>query len=304
MDALAWSEKLRPHVAAASPGFAEEIDGLAEGAGIMPSAAMLLQVRQEVVNLVRLGGGDPACTTFAVSGLYTAGGETIAGQNADLPGGIEDCTAVLTIAVVGKPAVLMLVPAGQISYIGINSEGLSANANCLRSTGWRAGYPRYLLTRLALEQASLKAAVDAVLKPRRASSRNLLLADANGGMVDIETTADAHALQWGEGCLTHSNHHVLPGMAQFEASVAAELENSGKRFVQIMALVEAQRGELDVPRLETILRDHGNAPDSICAHPGDREVYTRLAGRVPADGRLHIAVGPPCRHAYATYQVR
>ena len=33
-------------------------------------------------------------------------------------------------AVTGKPAVMMLVPAGQISYLGMSSEGLSADEVC------------------------------------------------------------------------------------------------------------------------------------------------------------------------------
>ena len=87
--------------------------------------------------------GPKACAQRrAVSGAYTRTGGTFAGQNADLSGGIEQFAAVLTFAVTGKPAVMMLVPAGQISYLGISSEGLSADANFLRSGGWRTGFPR------------------------------------------------------------------------------------------------------------------------------------------------------------------
>src|SRR5690606_27456523 len=126
---------------------------------------------------------------------------TYAGQNADLPGGIERVAAVVQFTAPGKPAVLMLVPAGQISYIGMNSEGLCAFANFVNCTGWRPGFPRYLLTRLALEQPTLQEAEAAVLKPRRASSRNLLLVDRHGAMVDIETTVDAHGRMVGNGWL-------------------------------------------------------------------------------------------------------
>jgi hypothetical protein len=207
-------------------------------------------VRQEVAHVARFGTVDLECTSFAVSGPYTRTGGTFAGQNADLSGGIEQLAAVLTFAVTGKPAVMMLVPAGQISYLGISSEGLSADANFLRSAGWRTGFPRYLLTRLAIEQPTLKAAVDAALTPRRASSRNLLLADRAGAMVDIETTAEEHALTWGDGCLAHADHHVLPGIACHETATPDELHNSTCRHERIAALVEAGRGHLDADALQ------------------------------------------------------
>ena len=300
-----WALAFGPMIGDAAPHFLEEIEGVAEGADIEQSEALLLQVRQEVAHVARFGAVDLECTSFAVSGPYTRAGTTFAGQNADLAGGIEAFSAVLTFAVTGKPAVMMLVPAGQISYLGISSEGLSADANFLRSAGWRTGFPRYLLTRLAIEQPTLKAAVDAALTPRRASSRNLLLADRTGAMVDIETTAQEHGLAWGDGCLVHANHHVLPGMAGHETATAEELHNSGRRQDRIAALMEEHRGRIDATVLKTVLRDHANRPHSICAHPGERVSYSfaSIVSDLEA-GAMEVAVGPPCEHDYVRYEVR
>jgi len=300
-----WALAFGPMIGDAAPHFLEEIEGVAEGADIEQSEALLLQVRQEVAHVARFGAVDLECTSFAVSGPYTRAGTTFAGQNADLAGGIEAFSAVVTFAVTGKPAVMMLVPAGQISYLGISSEGLSADANFLRSAGWRTGFPRYLLTRLAIEQPTLKAAVDAALTPRRASSRNLLLADRTGAMVDIETTAQEHGLAWGDGCLVHANHHVLPGMAGHETATAEELHNSGRRQDRIAALMEEHRGRIDATVLKTVLRDHANRPHSICAHPGERVSYSfaSIVSDLEA-GAMEVAVGPPCEHDYVRYEVR
>ena len=300
-----WALAFGPMIGEAAPHFLEEIEGVAEGAGVERSEALLLQVRQEVAHVARFGAVDLECTSFAVSGPYTRAGTTFAGQNADLAGGVEAFSAVLTFAVTGKPAVMMLVPAGQISYLGVSSEGLSADANFLRSAGWRTGFPRYLLTRLAIEQPTLKAAVDAALTPRRASSRNLLLADRAGAMVDIETTAQEHGLQWGDGCLVHANHHVVPGMACHETATPDELHNSGCRQDRIAALMEEHRGRIDAAVLKTVLRDHANRPHSICAHPGERVSYSfaSIVSDLEA-GAMEVAVGPPCEHDYVRYEVR
>ena len=84
-----WAQAFGPVIGAAAPHFLEEIEGLAQGAGIEPAEALLLQVRQEVAHVARFGSVDLECTSFAVSGAYTRTGGTFAGQNADLSGGIE-----------------------------------------------------------------------------------------------------------------------------------------------------------------------------------------------------------------------
>jgi len=304
-SARRWALAFGPIIADAAPDFLAEIEGVGEGAGIQRSEALLLQVRQEVTHVGRFGTVDLECTSFAVSAPYTRTGATYAGQNADLAGGIEAFSAVLTFAVTGKPAIMMLVPAGQISYVGLSSEGLSADASFLRSSGWRTGFPRYLLTRLAIEQPTLKAAVDAALAPPRASSRNLLLADRSGAMVDIETSARDHELGWGEGYLVHANHHLLPSMARYETATPEELHNSGCRQDRLAALMEQHRGRIDAGVLHTMLRDHAHRPHSICAHPGERASYSfaSIVSDLEA-GVMEVAVGPPCEHEYVRYEVR
>jgi isopenicillin-N N-acyltransferase like protein len=291
-----------PFLQCYAPGFWEEIEGLAAGAAIDQRDAMLLQVRQEVVNLHRFG--ERECTTFAVSGPYTAGGETLAGQNADLSGPIEEFSAVVRFAAAGKPRVLMLVPAGQISYIGINDAGLAACANFLYCDGWRPGFPRYLLTRLALEQRTLEDALEAVLRPPRASSRNVMLTSATGEMADVETTAREHAVLRAADCQIHSNHFLASALRCHETGDEGELENSHKRQARMTALIEAGRGTLTAATMEAAFRDHANWPDSICEHapPSDSHTFASFIAELH-HGRMRVAVGPPCEHEYMPYMV-
>ena len=302
---LRMAESFGPYVRDYAPGFWDEIRGLARGAAIAPAEAVLLQVRQEVFNVARFGGNEQECTTVAVSGRYTASGQTLAGQNADLSGNMERLGAVIRFAPPDKPRVVMLTPAGQISYIGMSSAGLVACANFLCCVGWRTGFPRYLLTRLALEQSTLPDALAAVLRPPRASSRNLMLTAGDGGMVDVETTAQAHACLWAEGRQVHTNHFLSPGMRPFEASLPAELANSVARFDRMGALVEAGKGAMTVERLQEAWRDHANAPDSICAHrrpDDDDHTFASLIAQ-PEAGKIWVACGPPCAHPYIGYDV-
>ena len=105
-------------------------------------------------------------------------------------------------------------------------------------------------------------------------------------------------------CGCHTNHHVLPGMAAHETATADELHNSTCRHERIAALLGAERGRLDADTLKTVLRDHGNRPHSICAHPGERVSYSFASIISDLDaGRMEIAVGPPCEHDYVRYEV-
>ncbi len=301
--ALLLAESFVPFVQQYSPGFWEEIEGLAEGANIPVSEAMLLQVRQEVAHIARHAQQDLECTSFAVAGSYTANGYAYAGQNADLSGPLEEFTAVVNFAVTGKPAVMMVIPAGQISYIGMNSEGISGSGNFLHCTGWRRGYPRYLLTRLGLEQRTVQEAVAAAVTPPRASSRNLLFAGRDGSMANIENTAQEHAVVWGEGCLVHTNHYLVPHMVQHELSKPHEVRNSCARYDRLVHLLESRRGAVDLAWLQAAYRDHANDPDSICAHrvpPSDTHTFASMICRL-SESRLDVARGPVCENEYATY---
>lgn len=304
-QALDLAGRFVPFVAQYSPGLWEEIEGLAEGAGIAVHEAMLLQVKQEVIHLARFAAADQECTTFAVAAPYTRTGYTYAGQNADLSGPMEDLSVVAALEVTGKPRVLMLLPAGQVSYIGMNEAGLSACGNFLHCSGWRRGYPRYLLTRLALEQTDLEAAVTAAVTPPRASARNLMFASQTGGMVDIENTVTEHALLRGEGYLVHANHYLAPALMPHELSQEHENANSAARGNRMTDLVRSHAGQIDHMTLQTFCRDHQCDPDSLCAHrqpPVDTHTFASMICRL-SEGKMDLARGPVCENEYYTYSL-
>jgi hypothetical protein len=62
------------------------------------------------------------------------------------------------------------------------------------------------------------------------------------------------------------------------------------------------RGHLNVPNMQTLLRDRACFPDTLCRVPGDwdgRDVLTVASlVAVPARRALWVAVGPPTEHEY------
>jgi isopenicillin-N N-acyltransferase-like protein len=307
--ALIKAMNYRPWVQRYAQFFDEEIQGVASGAGISLAEAYLLQLRAELAT--PLAGTPPdnadtnECTTFAVQPAATADGVGLVGQNADLPAFYGEISVVAEIVPDDMPAVLMVLPAGQVSYIGINDRGLGCFANFVTCDGWRMGLPRYFLSRLALTQENVEGAVAKVRSVQRASSRNLIMLDAEGNAADLETTPTRDArLDPCDGLLAHSNHYVADALRDEERSPASAVANSRVRLARMQELLAEHRGRLDAETMQTILRDRACHPDNLCRMPGDQESDTITFASVvaePARGQMWVAVGPPNEHEYVRH---
>lgn len=294
--------RYRPFVLSHARFLDEEIRGLAEGSGLSLGEAYLLQLRAELFGPDPSSGVNSECTTFALLPEATADGEPAIGQNADLPRSYTELGVVAEIVPEGSPAVLMLLPAGQVSYVGINDRGLGVFANFLTCGGWRVGFPRYLLTRLALLYDSVRGAVGAARGVPRASSRNLIMADAYGEAADLETTPTEDArLDPEDGVLAHSNHFVGRGLTQRETLPAPLLEDSRARLRRIRELLRARHGELGLADLQAAFRDRAGSPHPLCRMPGDDDSGVVTFASViakPTERALWVAVGPPNENPY------
>ncbi|MBA2521677.1 MAG: hypothetical protein H0V24_18630 [Chloroflexia bacterium] len=311
-QALSLALGFQPFVVEHAPTFDDEIQGVAEGAGLTTAEVYALQLRAELAVLgkgrppTEVGESGDECTTFAVLPEATANGIGLVGQNADLPAFYRDLAVMVELVPDDGPRILMLLPAGQVSYIGINDRGLGVFANFLTCDGWRLGVPRYLLSRLALTHDSVAGAVAAVRSVPRASSRNLIMLDAGESAVDLETTpTDDGALLPSAGLLAHSNHYLADPLRTAERSPDHHLANSRARLDRMSELLAAARSSLTAAAMETICRDRATYPDCLSRAEGDdpaSDVIT-IASLIaePALGRMRVAVGPPHEHAYYTF---
>ncbi|KQL48290.1 hypothetical protein AN963_00245 [Brevibacillus choshinensis] len=293
--------KYRPFVQEYAPFFDEEIQGIAEGSGISLGEAYFLQLRAEIYHHFDT---TDECTTFAVSPEASKDGAPLIGQNADLPAFYSEVGIVVEYVPNDGPACLMLTPAGQVSYIGINDAGLGVFANFLVCDGWRIGFPRYLLSRLALTKTSVNEAVALVQSVHRASSRNLILLDQTGKSLDLETVpTHTAAIEAVNGLLAHSNHFVAESMVGEERKTGEDLENSRVRLQRMRTLLESKHGQLDVEAMQELLRDRETAPHTLCRMPGDFGDSITFASVIaePSKGNLWIAIGPPHQYEYKCY---
>lgn len=305
---LAATDDYRSYVCEYAPFLDEEICGVGDGAGISRREAYLLQLRAEVNQRLRPGTSEPAeCTTFAALAGTTAAGNGLIGQNCDLPAFYSDLLVMVHLVPDDGPEVLMLTPAGQVSYIGINSAGVGVCANFLSCAGWRAGFPRYLLTRLAMRHDTVDDAAEALRAVPRASSRNVMLADGRDRAVDLETTPTRDAvLEPRDGLIAHSNHFVATALLGEETGTGQLLENSRVRLERVGQLLAEQR-PLSPAALATIMRDRGTAPHAISCLPSDG-VYddtVTVASVIaePSQRRLWAVRGAPSEGKYQQFSM-
>jgi len=301
--------RFREYVIAYAPFFDEEVQGLAEGAGISLEEAYLLQLRAElgIIPAEKLQDepGDE-CTSYAVLAEATSDGVPLVGQNADLPPFYGELGVVVEFAFDDMPSVLMLTPAGQMSYLGINDRGMGAFANYLTCDGWRVGFPRYFLSRLALTQETIADALTAIRGTYRASSRNLMLMDRTSA-VDLETTATLDAeIHPERGLIAHANHYDHPDLLAEERVKPDYLVNTCTRGETMRRLLDAHHGALNAEIMQTILRDRSAYPDCLCRMDSDNPQHDSMTFASiiaqPTLGQMWIAVGPPHEHEYVRYQ--
>lgn len=299
-------ESLRPALAAygaaieaATPRLSEEINGLAQGAGISRELAVLLQVRREIVGFQRVPArGD--CTTYA--SLSAGPGGPVLAQTVDLNGDLDDQIAVLDVGLSGSSRrALVLSFGGLLGYLGLNSDGLAIGLNLVLGGQWRPGLPPYLAIRHLLDNAGCVTDALRILRDLPlASSRSLTLCDpANVACVEIlgdelrlvETVQSAH-----------TNHFLHPDFADFDAL------NVFARNSSVLRLKACEAGLARFAESGGGVEEHFAllAQPPICVvATGDirRERTVAAVVLVPDRGELHIRPGDPSRSSTRAFRL-
>ncbi|MBT5876815.1 MAG: hypothetical protein HOH43_25565 [Candidatus Latescibacteria bacterium] len=287
-----------PQMEALSPAFIQEVRGLAEGARISFEEALLCQARAEA-SKTREGG----CSAFALSGEATADGRPLAGQNQDLEAEYGDVSILLKVKPNdGRPAALMFTFAGQLGYAGMNEHGVAHFANALYDAPWQPALPHYPLKRLMLEQKTVGDCVSLLRENRTCSAANVVLADGEGSIGDVEVRPDGIALfkDTHEDALLHTNHYLTSEYLDFETH---SLADSAPRLSRLGVLIREAWGQITVDVLKDILADHEGDPAGICRH-GAVNMHS-ISGYIaePSKRLFHVRRGHGCLGSWETHEV-
>jgi len=303
------ADRYRSITAQAYPWMIDELDGVAEGAGVDPLDVFAASIEELWTELTvppadELVPPEPGrfergkCSDMVATPPLTSDGATLVAHNNDLGPASEAKLIALEWQVDDEPA-MFTIGIGPWISVGWNAAGLSLTGNELTPNDERVGIPRLLQVRDILRQRSIHDAVKAALHPDRASSYCNLLAHSDGTVVCVEGSAgEAELMRPEAGRLAHTNHYVADRMLPFEGD-PEYAERSAIRYRRARLLLDelAATGEpITATALRRALADHVDAPDSICRHAEDgassKTVFWCVAD--VAAGSISYGRGNPC----------
>jgi isopenicillin-N N-acyltransferase-like protein len=211
-----------PYLAAVQdgvPDLFEEMQGIAEGAGVDLNQLFVYQSFDELFLFLLTSGALDAGTTghCTTAGVYgRADRPNYVGHNNDIPTYHEGLVTVLHIKYPGSDPesegareILQSTFAGQIAQNGVNARGVAVGINTLANLPAGDGLPVSFHVRKILESGSVEAAIAYLKQARFAQAMNYMIGDRNR-VVSVESwRANALVLDIFPGTYAvHTNHSL------------------------------------------------------------------------------------------------
>ena len=296
--ALAWALDHRDRVEAIAPPWVDELEGLAQGAGIRFDEALALQLRPGS------GGLLEGCTSFAALGSATTDSRAIAGQNRDLGETYMHRMFVALLRPAEGPAILMHAVPGELGGVGLNSHGVALFANSLWGRSGRTWMAPPVLRRAAFETDSAEAAVERIQAMDGPAVGNFLIADARHAR-NLEILAEGvNVTPIDDGVYAHANNCIARALVPHEAPRRPLPYSEGRRQ-SLQAALERHAGAIDTAVCRELLSDESGRPEPICRRPRSGDPFATVAALIatPHTRSLHISYGPPSANHFTTYRL-
>ncbi|WP_245415747.1 C45 family autoproteolytic acyltransferase/hydolase [Alteribacter populi] len=279
-----------------NPNYIDEMDGLANGAGVTFEDILTLNARSEIVLINTTDG----CTSFAL--INPRKMDTWLAQNWDWKGNQVDSLIHLHIKQNDLPSIQMITEAGIIGKIGCNDKGVGVCLNALVTDTWQPKVPIHLGLRAVLESNSMEEAISRVKGNQMASSAHFLIASKSEEILSIEVSPVHTAKRkTNNGLLTHTNHICDEEMKRKVEEEA--LPDSFERFAKVTNLLEKLNDkEVKKENLFRVLCNHDSYPNSICRHNSSVQIGREKMETVfsivmnLSDNELTWIRGKPCEH--------
>ncbi|MFJ5921020.1 C45 family autoproteolytic acyltransferase/hydrolase [Kitasatospora sp. NPDC092948] len=313
-DVTDWALQAFEHIGAWAPDLAEEIDGIARGAGLPLWRIAALNARTEIVG--RFGRTQhPECSTVVYA--PADGRPPVTAQTWDWHDGMRDGWFVWTVEHPDGRIVHTVTEFGIVGKIGVNTAGLGLHFNILGHTSDKSAAPTgpwipvHVLARRILDTcASVSEAAALATGTPVAASSSLTLADHAHGRTTaaaIELSAAGSVLLRPDedGFLLRTNHFVDHGLAAGEV-LGAEDPGTYRR----MDVLRERTAAVTAPDRENLveaLTCHVDEGAELCCHAqpdaalGKRwETLATVSLDVAAGGLLAHA-GGPCTFPLASW---
>ncbi len=213
------------------------------------------------------------CTTWAATGLATAGGDPILAKNRDF----KPEYLPLQIVVRAEPAsgygYTCVTSAGApgVFVAGGNEAGLAVVDTHVSSTDVGPGLPACVLSmRILEEHRTVRSALAYLQSVPRLGRNNLLLADAGGDVALFEIGHHHSAIVEAEaGLLINTNHFNSPAMKDYfvDTQPRALRGNTFRRYQKVKEALSGAYGQIDITLAKQLMAAHDGPLASVCRHP-------------------------------------
>lgn len=297
-DLLRYADLCFREVRKFSALIAEELGGIAEGAGLRVEEAVLLTLHEELYHR----GDLPTvahCTAMAAGPPDTCDGNAYVGESWDWMKSVFGLSSMLLWKRTDGPSVLAYSYPGLWISAGLNSAGLALcwTSAELKVPGARVGIPSYALIAHLLYQSSLKDAAEEARRAPRAGWFSFVMADGDGQLASIEGSPQEIAVEFSRGHLAR----VYYGTRQMTRTPPGQPVPRHPQCQRMCDLLAAGKGRLDAATLQSCFGDH-QAP--ICKHltpkrgGGTLDVMLFNTTRREA----YMTRGPACRGRWKTFR--
>jgi len=303
-DVDAWSARAWASIRRHAPRHAEEIAGIAEGAGLTAEQVASVNARTEIL-VAANPTGQTECSTVV---SLPPGRDPLGVQTWDWYDAMGDGWFTLTIPFPDGRRVQTVTEFGMLAKIGVNDRGVGVMLNMLHHAddagavaGGEIGHPVHLLSRAILEDASsAEQAVAIASAPATTASTSLTVLDDRGGAASVELfPGGPGVLGPTDGVLVRTNHFLSD--AGRDGCLASTIGVSTE--LRLGHLVETLTASPPKTAQEVYDAMTHHLPDGgVCRHPlpGTPEVlWTRTLATVgidPVHRTLDVHENGPCGH--------
>ena len=301
-DVDEWSERAWTAISSFSPVHAEEIRGIAEGAGRQVRELAAINARTELLVAANPTG---ATECSAVVSLPPGAGP-VAVQTWDWYDAMSEGWLHWRIPYPDGRTVQTVTEFGMLAKVGVSSAGVGVLLTMLHhendakaAAEEQIGFPVHLLSRSVLERADSTAEAWTLLaEPPVSASTSLTVVDRSGDAASVELfPGGPGVLAPTDGLLVRTNHFVSD--AGRDGCLAHTISTSTQ--VRRDALLKAYAGSRPASSAEVIdgMRHH-HAEGGVCSHVDERtdpSLWHRTLATVALDvtaGTLDVRPDGPC----------
>jgi len=290
-DVITHTEPLLPLADAYAPDLVEQCRGIAAGSGYDFREVFSLQYFVDF--WPEANPALSACSTILAIDRSGQEPRVLLGWNDDMPADPAPATVILRSVPDRGPAITGICFAGTIPECGA-TRNMAIACNSLPGPVAPEGVPYIFIQRKALQQSTLREAVQVIRSARRMCPMNYLVVSGSGDFVDTETAPDRCCLPpTREKSFIHTNHALSPEMPKGERD--AHMRDSITRYAFLQRSLHRLN---DSPTRDDVIETLSSHEGGLCRHNHDHiSTVTCMVCDLSA-GRIAFSTGPPCLNRF------